>query len=307
MTGHFRGLVGFETRPGATGGHSGAVFPQMTACAPPNGNCAPPNEDCSPKKLTGSKLLECKSRPKLVFFVDWHRISWCFWDEDRFVFFEAPVFSRKKTLEFPISAGKFLWIFAPHLVHLIQTGINFSCPRAPLEFTQNKLLVPPQIYFCPPPQSRYPAAGPVRDQGLDLRDQDQGLQNVSSRTSSRPGASPAGGQGGQCTPDFRFCPPPPNFFLAPHGIFLEEVWCFWAEKTLKFAISARKSLRILAKTLFFLDHLLFGRKICDFGENLCPLILILPPRSREAGDAPARGKGRPQGLHLCLLLATIML
>ena len=52
-------------RPGATGGgHSGAVSPQMTACAPPNENCAPPSEDCAPKKLSGSGLLECKSRPK---------------------------------------------------------------------------------------------------------------------------------------------------------------------------------------------------------------------------------------------------
>ena len=213
MTGHFRGLVGFETRPGATGGHSGAVPPQMTACAPPNGNCAPPSEDCAPKKLTGSKLPECKSTPKLVFFVDWHRISWRFWDEDRF-FFWSTCFRPKKPLKFPISAGKFLWIFAPHLVHLIQTGINFSCSRAPLEFTQNKLLVPPPNLFLPP-QSRYPGAGPVRDQRLDLRDQDQGLQNVSSRTSSRPGASQAVGQGGNAPPIFVFAPPPPIFFLAP--------------------------------------------------------------------------------------------
>ena len=67
------------------GGHSGAVPPQMTACAPPNVNRVPPSEDYAPKKLTGSGLLECKSRPKtpkLVFtgrifvnFVDSHRIS----------------------------------------------------------------------------------------------------------------------------------------------------------------------------------------------------------------------------------------
>ena len=116
-------------------------------------------------------------------------------------------------------------------------------------------------------------------------------------------------------PDFRFCPP--RFFsYPPHGILLS--WCFWAEKTLKFAISpqkkpsdfgedlffffffffgdhlllvgkyaisARKSLRISAKTFFFWRSPAFGWKICDFGqkkpshfgENLCPLILILPP------------------------------
>ena len=110
-----------------------------------------------------------------------------------------------------------------------------------------------------------------------------------------PGALPAGGQGGQCRPDFRFCPT--DFSLAPYGIFLGgKSWCFWAEKTLKFAISARKSLWISAKTFFFWRSPAFGRKICDFGqkkpshfgENLCPPDFnFAPPRSREAGDAPA--------------------
>ena len=71
-----------EADPAPRGGHTRAVPPQMTACAPPNENCAPPSEDCAPKKLTGSGLLECKLRPKVVFatrifviFVDCHRIS----------------------------------------------------------------------------------------------------------------------------------------------------------------------------------------------------------------------------------------
>ena len=40
---------------------------------------------------------------------------------------------------------------------------------------------------------------------------------------------------------------------------------------------------------FYLRSPAFGRKICDFGQKtLAPLILILPPpQSREAGDAPA--------------------
>ena len=115
---------------------------------------APPSEDCAPKKLTGSGLPECKSRPKLVFatgifvvFVDWHRISWHFWNENLF-FFEITCFRPEKTFEFLISVGKSLWIFGLHLVHLIQIGINFSCP-SPIHI--NKLLVPPKIYFCPPP------------------------------------------------------------------------------------------------------------------------------------------------------------
>ena len=96
------------------------------------------------------------------------------------------------------------------------------------------------------------------------------------------GASPAGGN----APRFSFLPPP-RFFSCPHGIFLGgRSWCFWAEKTLKFAISARKSLRISAKTFFFSEiacfrseNLCFGqKKPSHFGENLfAPLILILPP------------------------------
>ena len=129
-----------------------------------------------------------------------------------------------------------------------------------------------------------------------------------------------------------FAPPilvfaPPIFFLPSYGIFFweEEVGVFWAEKTFEFAISARKSLRISAKTffLFFTRSPAFGRKICDFGqkkssrfgedlffwrspafgrkicdfgqkkpshfgENLCPpdFNFAPPPRSRKAGDAP---------------------
>ena len=84
------------------GGHIGAVPLQMTACAPPNENCDPPSEDCAPKKLTGCGPLKCKSRPKFVFFVDWHRISCRFWDEDLFVFLFG---------DHLFSAGKTAWIF----------------------------------------------------------------------------------------------------------------------------------------------------------------------------------------------------
>ena len=73
----YRSIV---SRPGATGAHSGPCPPQMTVCAPPNKNCAPsPSEDCALKKLTGSGLLECKSRPdtpKLVFTARIFVILW---------------------------------------------------------------------------------------------------------------------------------------------------------------------------------------------------------------------------------------
>ena len=100
------------------------------------------------------------------------------------------------------------------------------------------------------------------------------------------GASPAGGA---MTPRI-FVFAPPDFFLAPHGIFLGgRSWCFWAEKTLKFAISV-----IICDTFFFGDHLfLVGKFMISARKSLrlsaktfAPLIIILLPQSREAGDAP---------------------
>ena len=56
-------------------------------------------------------------------------------------------------------------------------------------------------------------------------------------------------------------PPPPDFFLAPHGIFLGgRSCCFWAEKTLKFAISPEKVFGFWRRTFFFWDHLLLVGK-----------------------------------------------
>ena len=92
---------------------------------------------------------------------------------------------------------------------------------------------------------------------------------------------------------------PPDLFLAPHGIFLGGRSCFfWPEKTLKFVISVRKSLRISAKTFFFCFFLeitcfwpeknvkILARNLRKSAKTFAPPILILPPRSREAGDAP---------------------
>ena len=119
-------------------------------------------------------------------FCGLHRILWYFWDEDLFLGGEITQFRPEKTFEFLISAGKSLrisvktffffgdhlssaektfqfliaakkslWIFGLYLVHLIQTGTNFSCP-SPIHII--KLLVPSQNSFLPP-QSRYPGAG----------------------------------------------------------------------------------------------------------------------------------------------------
>ena len=123
---------------------------------------------------------------------------------------------------------------------------------------------------------------------------------------ARPSASPAGGQGRLCPPDFRFCPP--DFFVAPPRYFFGrkklvflggknvKICDFGQKKNFFFGdhlllvgksvISARKSLRISAKTFFFWRSPAFGRKICDFGqkkpsdfgENLCtPDFNFAPP------------------------------
>ena len=133
-----------------------------------------------------------------------------------------------------------------------------------------------------------------------------------------------GGAGGHCPPDFRFCPPrfiscPPRYFFGRKKLL------FLAGKKFKFLISARKSLRIPAKTFFFFlrspafvrkerlkisarkafffgDHLMFAKtspqsnsgimKIWvkfNAGFQLCPPDFnFAPPRSRKAGDAPGR-------------------
>ena len=110
------------------------TWPPNDFLCPPKRKLCPPSENCAPKKLTGLGLQECKSRPQLVFatgifviFVDWHRILWHIWDEDLFLsFFWDRLFSVEKSL----------WIFGLHLVHLIQTGTNFSCP-VPLSNSYN--------------------------------------------------------------------------------------------------------------------------------------------------------------------------
>ena len=76
----------------------------------------------------------------------------------------------------------------------------------------------------------------------------------------------SGGEGGALPPRFSFLPPlpPPDLFLAPHGNFWGGKSCsFWPEKTFEFVISARKSLRISAKTFifYFLEITWFSLKL----------------------------------------------
>ena len=145
-----------ETQGRRHGGHSGAVPPKRGLC---------------PEEINriGAAGVQIEAEIGV-----WHQHIGCFcgltpilqnfWDEDFFL--EVTYFRVEKPFEFLYSAKKSLWIsvktfffFGSHLVRMIQTGINCSCPS---QIHINKLLVPPKISFCPPspPQSRYPGAGP---------------------------------------------------------------------------------------------------------------------------------------------------
>ena len=63
----------FQLRPGATGGHTGAVPPQLTACAPPTDCLCPPKRGLCPEEIN-------RLGAKLVFL--WTYTG--FWDEDLF-------------------------------------------------------------------------------------------------------------------------------------------------------------------------------------------------------------------------------
>ena len=111
-----------------------------------------------------------------------------------------------------------------------------------------------------------------------------------------PCASPAGGQRGQCPLDFCFCPP--DFFLAlPRCFFGRKKLVFLGGKNVKICDFGQKKPSDFGEDLFFFlfrDHLLLvGKFVISARKSLrisaktfAPLILILPPRSREAGDAP---------------------
>ena len=139
--------------------------PPIDCLCPPKQKLCPPSEDCAPKKLTDSGLLECKSRPKtpklvvtalefvskncfFVIFVNLHRISFKFWDENLFFFVLASEFveTRKNFETTTRICGNF---------ETKTLFFDFSCPRASIEFTQIN-------FSCPPPtQSRYPGVGPM--------------------------------------------------------------------------------------------------------------------------------------------------
>ena len=84
--------------------------------------------------------------------------------------------------------------------------------------------------------------------------------------------------------------PEKTFGFRQRFFFLFFIFADHLLLVVKFVISAKKSLRISAKTFFFGDHLLLVGKFVILGRKslrisakiFAPLILILPPRFREA-------------------------
>ena len=148
----------YKPDPAPGGAYRGRAPPTGCLC-PSKRKLFPPKRGLCPEEInrlgaTGAQFkaqisVFCGLTPDFVTFLLWRP----------FLFLEITCFRPEKPLEILISAGKSLEIFAPHLVHLIQSEINFSWSRAPLEFTQNKLLVPPQNLFLPPPSHAILAPG----------------------------------------------------------------------------------------------------------------------------------------------------
>ena len=74
--------------------------------------------------------------------------------------------------------------------------------------------------------------------------------------------------GGAMPPDFRFCPPPPNFFLAPSTVFFgRKKLVFLGGKNVKICDFGQKKPSDFGEDLFFWRSPAFGRKICDFVQK----------------------------------------
>ena len=150
-------------RPSATGGVIPGPCPPPNHClCPPKRELCPPSEDCDKKKLTGSVLLECNSRPETLkilvitpelvskncCFVDFAIKTVCFCDFTP-KFIKICVYFGIKT---------FFWGgLYPRFRQISLWTILFVGPLSRIQ--RNKVFVPPLNLFMPP-LSRYHGAGP---------------------------------------------------------------------------------------------------------------------------------------------------
>ena len=124
------------------GGHTGAVPPTGYLCPPNENRAPPPKRGLCPEEVNRLGASGAQIEVQISVF--------CGLTPDFVTFFGDHLFS----------AGKSLAIFALHLVYLIQSGINFSCPRAPLEFTQKNFSCPPKFISAPPPPPSHAILAP---------------------------------------------------------------------------------------------------------------------------------------------------
>ena len=156
-------IMCFAARPAPRGAFRGCAPPNECFC-PPKRKLCPPKRGLCPEEINkiGAAGVQieaeigvwhphirnfCGLAPDFTKFLGWRPF---------FFFSEVTFFRAEKPFEFLNSAEKSFWIsvktffFWFHLVHLIQTWINFSCLRVPLKFTHINFSCPPKIYFCPP-------------------------------------------------------------------------------------------------------------------------------------------------------------
>ena len=140
--------------PAPWGGIPGPCSPKRKLCPPKRVLCP---EETNRLRATGVQI-EAEIGVCHGYFCSL-TLDFLGWRPCSFSFLRDYMFSAGKTFsisdfgwKIPLNFSEYLF-FDLHLVRLIQTGINFSCPRAPLEFTEINFSCPPKIYFCLPSHS----------------------------------------------------------------------------------------------------------------------------------------------------------
>ena len=122
----------YQSNPAPRGAYRGRAPPNDCLC-PPKRKLCPPKRGLCPEEINRSGLLDCKSRPKLVFFL------------------EITCVRPEKLLEFAISGEKFLAIsvktffFLRSPVSGRKILLNLCFSPSSLDPDWDKFLVPP----CP--------------------------------------------------------------------------------------------------------------------------------------------------------------
>ena len=189
----------FSTQGRRYGGAFRGLAPPNECLCPPIRKLCPPKRGLCPEEINriGAAGVQIEAEIGVwtrifVIFMDLHRILQNFGDEDLFFYFlEVTYFRAEKSFEFLISAEKSLWISVktfffsrspifgrknrsnfwlrlknPLFLFWRSTSSfdpdwdKFLVPSCPSQIHSNKLLVPPKIYFCPPPPPSHAILAP---------------------------------------------------------------------------------------------------------------------------------------------------